>query len=439
MNEPAIPVALPLPPQRPPEFPPPLDDSAPPPHTLGTALDALLKHPGLVWRTLTNPGRAPLTGRYTAMALAWYDGLWSRRRLLRGRHTTADGGADGRVRPRGQDLRAVHPRGLLHGRLAPGALGYLLPLRPEPPACRSARAQWSPHRTLLAWILTTGLVGTQCSWFLSPVVKRPTSPVTFWNPLALEGNFFEYLWEHVVRPELGGDLTGWYRLPNRHFRTRDVLEGPGTLIPVFKRSGVYYSVCRGMEVPLMMGTNGLSWGFTPSSMAGTRIGRDDASGAIYIVIEDANARYEGDYSTSGEQQFMERILKPAGMLDPAAPPPRTHADFQGCYVAVWFPYYRWVVGKTNDRYHLDGQLAERDGWKSEASEAATLEPLPDGLGFQWGRRQENRLIFNRDLHRYEYTSPDGSVRMPLARVATSLPPGKGFPSPPIEIGIPSWH
>ena len=57
------------------------------------------------------------------------------------------------------------------------------------PSCAAAR------RTLLAWILVAGLVGTQCSWLLSPFVQRPDNPVTWWNPLAFRSNFFEYLWQ----------------------------------------------------------------------------------------------------------------------------------------------------------------------------------------------------------------------------------------------------
>jgi len=50
------------------------------------------------------------------------------------------------------------------------------------------------RRTLVAWMLVLGLVGTQTSWLLSPYVQRPQVPVTFWNHLAFKSNFFEYLW-----------------------------------------------------------------------------------------------------------------------------------------------------------------------------------------------------------------------------------------------------
>ena len=63
-------------------------------------------------------------------------------------------------------------------------------------------------RVLFAWVLTTGLVGTQCSWLLSPFVQRPEVPVTFWNPAAFSSNFFEHLWFHVARPWLDSLAAG---------------------------------------------------------------------------------------------------------------------------------------------------------------------------------------------------------------------------------------
>lgn len=63
-------------------------------------------------------------------------------------------------------------------------------------------------RVLLAWVLTTGLVGTQCSWLLSPFVQRPDVTLTFWNPAAFSSNFFEHLWFHVLQPWLAGLSSG---------------------------------------------------------------------------------------------------------------------------------------------------------------------------------------------------------------------------------------
>jgi hypothetical protein len=247
---------------------------------------------------------------------------------------------------------------------------------------------------------------------------------------------------HTVMDRSSGnrdDLIGWYRLPNRHYRTREVLPGPGTLIPVFKRDGVYYSICRGSEVPLKVCPEGLEWGPTESSMKGTKIGVDQASGQPYIVIDDANAQYEADYSTYGEKQFMTRIRRPFGLLNPTTRPPRSNDDFRGCYLPVWFPVFRWIVRQDGGKYHIEGQTAQKDGWRAEARDSSKLEPLPDRMGFAWGGKQELRLLFNHDLHRFECASPDGKFRMPLARVNPSLPPGTGTTSPPMDMGIPSWH
>ncbi|MDZ4200459.1 MAG: hypothetical protein U1E27_14385 [Kiritimatiellia bacterium] len=236
------------------------------------------------------------------------------------------------------------------------------------------------------------------------------------------------------------DLVGWYHLPNRHYRTREILPGPGTLIPVLKMNGAYYSVCRGVEVPLLECEEGLEWGALPSSLKGTKIGRDPASREIYIVIEDSRAQYEGDYSVSGEKQGMTKIDRPTGLLDPTTTPPRSSEDFVGCYLSVWFPYFRWMISRQDEVYQLKWQSAEKE-WKSESTETVDLIPLTDTLGFMWGRKKEYRMVYNPDLHRFEclYGDPGIRLRMPLTRIDESLPPGSGIPSPRISIGIPSWH
>ena len=49
-------------------------------------------------------------------------------------------------------------------------------------------------RVLVAWVLIIGLVGCELSWIVSPFLARPDIPVPFFNPNALTGNFFEYVW-----------------------------------------------------------------------------------------------------------------------------------------------------------------------------------------------------------------------------------------------------
>ncbi|MCC6354972.1 MAG: hypothetical protein IT577_13870 [Verrucomicrobiae bacterium] len=235
-------------------------------------------------------------------------------------------------------------------------------------------------------------------------------------------------------------LLGWYRLPD-YSRYQRVLPGPGTLIPVFKREGTYFSICRGVEVPLKGSPDGLEWAMLPSSMEGTRVGLDEASGRPYLVIHDSLRQYEADWSTAGEQQFMERIDRPPWLLDPTAKPPRSLEDFLGSFVPAWFPYFRGTVCRDGDGYGLRGEYVKDGGWEFHPEEAAALRPLPDELGFAWPKGKI-ALVFNLALRRYECVMGDeasGRVRMPLVRTAVSdreLPPGV---PPPMRMGIPSWH
>jgi len=240
-------------------------------------------------------------------------------------------------------------------------------------------------------------------------------------------------------PEGGRDyLIGWYKLPNRHYRTRAVLPGPGTLIPVLKRGEVYYSISRGIEIPLKECPEGLEWGLAGSSMKGTKIGVDAASKEPYIIIEDSRAQYEGDFSTSGEKQFMTKIAEPAELVNPTAKPPQTLNDLIGCYRPQYFPAFRWVITRDGDKYQLKGQRAGKGEWIAEESDSWTLEPLPDKPVFVWGRKQEFRLVFNPDLKRYECLMEGSAnkVTMPLVRVSPSLSSGTGANT--ARIGIPTW-
>ena len=238
-------------------------------------------------------------------------------------------------------------------------------------------------------------------------------------------------------------LVGWYKLPKRHYRTREVIPGPGTLIPVFKADGTYYSVCRGVEAPLKECPEGLEWALAPSSMAGTKIGFDEESNEYYIIIEDAKAQYEGDYSTSGEKQYMTRVEKPSWLLNARARPPRTNDDFLGWYEFVWFPI-RYEIRKEGKKYLIAGQLLDESGvWETQA-EMHELTPIPDRLGFIIGRRKDKcgSFTYNESLKRFELTEQRSErqpevIRMPLARVSPHTE--RAAISPPIRIGIPSWN
>lgn len=245
----------------------------------------------------------------------------------------------------------------------------------------------------------------------------------------------------VAAPGPRDDLIGWYKLPNRHYRTREIMPGPGTLIPVFKHDGAYYSVTRGIETPFKVCPAGLEWGLLPSSMEGTTIGLDAVTKEPYIIIEDSNAQYEGGNSTSGERQFMFRTARPAGLLDPTAAAPKRLDDFIGCYQPVWLPVLRWTVRKEGAVWQVAVQVAKADGtWSALQQEGGRGEPLSGRLGFAWGRGGEvAQLVFNHALNRFECRYADGRLCLPLARVAPELPPETGLSSPRMTIGIPSWH
>ena len=232
------------------------------------------------------------------------------------------------------------------------------------------------------------------------------------------------------------NLVGWYNLPARNAPTGQVAAGSGTLIPVFKRGGQYYSVCRGAEVLLKPSPRGLEWGIEKSSMKGTMIGQDPDTKLPYIIIEDRNA--QADYSI-GEKQRLTPVSKPTGLLGADAKSPAANDDFMGCYIPIWLPTFRWVVSKDGDRYQLEGQIADGKTWKTQKSESVELVPLGDQLGFSFNGKKEAYLVFSREAGRYECTFGDGSARMPLAKVSQTVPVGTGVLTPPVNIGIPAWH
>jgi hypothetical protein len=232
-------------------------------------------------------------------------------------------------------------------------------------------------------------------------------------------------------------LIGWYNLPERNYSNRKAVQGPGTLIPVFKRAGVYYSTCRGVEVPLKVCPEGLEWGWTPSKMVGTKIGLDEASQKTYIIIEDRKAQENDDYSMSGEKQVMTKIEKPACVRDPTIKTPRTCDDMLGCYEPVYFPLIRLTLSKNGNQYCVQGKMATREGWEMIHKEPLELELLSGKLGFS-SKKFKAVLVFNQDHKRVEYVNPDG-VTMPLVRVKQALLPWMEEKPALVEIGIPSWN
>lgn len=233
-------------------------------------------------------------------------------------------------------------------------------------------------------------------------------------------------------------LLGWFKL-----------DKGDTLIPVFKRNGTYYSVCRGFEAPLKECPEGLEWSLTPSSMTGTKVGWDADSKTCYLAVLDSQAsNFTDGRSGVGEKEPMTRLKKPPGLLDTKARRPRTNDDFLGWYQPVWFPYVRIEIRKEGDRYLSQSREyrgPEPGSWQTR-EEVRELTVLSGQLGFTgFERRGGPQLVYNDALRRCEFVlkgpqGPSFSIRMPLARIpAPSLTRAREAPPTISRIGIPSWH
>lgn len=238
-------------------------------------------------------------------------------------------------------------------------------------------------------------------------------------------------------------LIGWHELPNRHFQTREVLPGPGTLIPVFKVDGAYYSIARGFEVPLKPCAEGLEIWPARHGMKASIIGFDEKEGRVYIIINDYMSSCMIEWWVADEKRFLEKAEAPSWLPDSIeAKAPETNDGFIGFYQPVWYPIRIEVKkdgGKylTND-YGLDSQCL----WKPRHP-FDEIAPLPEGLGFSLGKGNEKaRLIYNESRRRYEITLGDASclARMPLERIPSLDAPWKPLYSPKSGgVGIPVWH
>jgi hypothetical protein len=232
-------------------------------------------------------------------------------------------------------------------------------------------------------------------------------------------------------------LVGWYKMGRR-------------LIPVLKNEGGYYSVCRGVEVPLKQCPDGLEWGLTKSSMKGTTIGFDEAAKSYYIIIKDSmRASVEEETLESiringfemGKKTPATKIDKPERLLDANASPPKTIDDFLGVYQPVWFPYVRFEIKKEGDKYfgqELNLRPNDPNGW-AKRGKPREMTPLSDKLGFTG-----LDIIYNQTLNRFEIIMKgDGkeqpaTLRMPLVRNPASSPDSNTGLQKTV-IGIPSWH
>lgn len=236
-------------------------------------------------------------------------------------------------------------------------------------------------------------------------------------------------------PETSRDhLLGWYQRA-----------GGDAVIPVFKQNGNYYSVCHGFEIPLKECPEGLEWAARPSSMAGTRIGCEAATGAPYLAVLDSQASNftDGRYGV-GEREPLKRIAPPPGLRAATARRPRRLADFVGCFQPVWTPGLCIEIRCNGDRYLSDTLAMGKAGGWEKLGESNVLKPLPDQSGFTgFERKGRQQLIYNQDLKRFEMVISDGNrnpsvLRMPLAK-ATISSNDKSAPVAKVRIGIPSWR
>lgn len=243
-------------------------------------------------------------------------------------------------------------------------------------------------------------------------------------------------------------LLGWFKLPGRNDR-KEAISGYDTLIPVFKRDGTYYSVCRGAEVPLKKCPEGLEWAAAPSSTDGAKIGWDASSGTYCLAVMDSLAsNFTDGRDGVGEKEPMTRINRPKGLLNIKARRPRTNDEFIGWYQPLWFPGVRIQIRRDGDRYvsqWQDFSGPEPGSWKTHAK-PLELTTLPDQLGFTGFERDNSiRLVYNDTLKRFEIMLAGKEtnlsvIRMPLARVPAPASPECGrAPSPTARIGIPAWH
>ncbi len=255
-------------------------------------------------------------------------------------------------------------------------------------------------------------------------------------------------------------LAGWLALVMAGCQSSDAPAHPGSrdqllgwfqrgtnqsVIPVFQRGSIYYSVCHGVEIPLQECSEGLEWAHSPSSMTGTKLGWDTTNQTYYLAVMDSQASNftDGRYGC-GEKEPLTRVEKPAGLLEAEAAVPHKLADFLGSYQPVWFPWVRIEIRKQDGRYvsqHLEFRGPEPGSWLS-TTEVHELTPLPDQSGFTGFERGNSPCLrYNRALRRFELElgNTPNALRMPLARLTAPDMAAQASPLRPLQIGIPSWR
>jgi hypothetical protein len=264
-------------------------------------------------------------------------------------------------------------------------------------------------------------------------------------------------------------FVGWYRLPRVDRHTRKPLDGPGYVVPIFKRRGEFHTVCRWAEAPLKPTDDGLVWNVSPSSLKGSTFGFDEDAGEYFLIHRDLRRAGMDDWYVSGEKRSLTRIEKPTWVMDHAADPPEALDDFVGHFYFAWMPVLRlhvkrvdgghavaWQEFKPDDERRTpaagesgggDGSRGVTGAWRKPRDEPdAAIEPMREGLGLVLDQSKEKmvRLIYNAALRRYELVTDrkgePGVIRLPLLRddpLETTEDGRKVLPN--LRIGIPAWR
>jgi len=238
-------------------------------------------------------------------------------------------------------------------------------------------------------------------------------------------------------PMRGYDMVLWYKIP-----PVERVSSRETLIPILRIGGTYYTVCRGIEIPLKKCPDGLQWALTPSSMSDTVIGFHGPSQPCSIrIVDRQRASFDDHYLPDKMPPIpMTKVDRPSGLPTPTARRPRTLDDFVGFYQPVWFPWVRWEVRQEGGRYWAvehDADLSQPAVvWKARGTPYG-LARLSNELGFTSFPGDPYKLGYNETMKCFELVRMDSGIRMPLAKVSPS--PQNDVVLPPLPIGVPAWH
>ena len=246
------------------------------------------------------------------------------------------------------------------------------------------------------------LLGASVLFVTSAMAESDAPPA---DPMADEGSLDHYL--------------GWYRLPPVGRKTRRPRDDqPGHLIPIFKRDGIYYTVMKWVEVPLIASGGDLVWGFEQTSMKGTTFTHDPETGGHFLIHCDAQNANNDEWYVWGERRKLHPAEPPEWLADFSAEPPATLDDMLGEYYCGWIPFVGIRLYEAGGIYWSQELNREQDGRWVERGSPREIKPLDPPKGFEW-EGGPDRLHFNKSLGRYEIVKPfpeaPDHMRIPLLR------------------------